>query len=1232
MVLSILLLGLFTAHASSQHELPFAHNFISGDGKRAVTGRTIWSIDTGRDLLSLPVERPWTSVFSPDGSKVAVACSDKAIRVFDAKAGVLLQTFEAQPSYTNSLTFSPDGRRLVSTMFERTVHVWDVASGRSTLTFQGHADSVLCAAFSPDGNEVVTGSNDNTAKVWASRDGKLRLTLRAGEKGQYAKGYVRAVAYSPDGSMIATATVGGALQVWSSRTGRKILQNQTPSLINTVCFSPDGKELCTGSADGVIRFFDAGNLRSLKTIDWGVGGTDTLSFTPKRSMLVAVGGYGARGVWNAVSGVAIVKPSIQSLIESAVFRDRASAYNRLHEIALVAKKEHDLRGEADATYSSASYLPNLGEAASQWEAALALYRESGYAEGQAQTLSMLGASYAAMGDLDRSTSDLKEGLRLAQETKDSGLQAQMLLILGNVYSRRSSFVLALTCYQQGLPPAREAEARAKSLLFGSKEIPPAESQWLDRLYLSINPSTLETSLLNAQGQTYFALGDTPQAIGCFEAAVHISEKDVNGLLDLVTPYEDLGMAYRRLGDLVKAKDYLEKALKIESGYGFVYDHASTLRALGQVAEDKGDHEGALKHLADSLAICRSVGLRGAEGAALAEMGLIEMNSHHPEEALEYLTEAIPIERAVDDRPRLATCFERMASLHESSDPSLAIFELKQAVDLYQSIRKENMDLGNGLRDTYAQSVSTAYRTLADLLTGQGRFLEAEHVMDMLKDEEKFEYTDRDAKTAQRIAELVPLNETERAELKRYEAAADKVVSIGKRLRELDRRAGLGKLKPEEDAERKLLVAQDADARAAFALFVREQIKDFPSQLAENTQSPEEVLQVEQSKINLLKDLEKASGKRVAMIRFIVSDRAVSTFLITSSARTFGAIDFGEVDPNFDLRAFNLLVGRLRGELKSGSLDPRPDAKRLYDLLFKKIEKNLADANADILMVNLDGSLRNIPIGALSPDGVHFLAECFALEAYTPASQASLKDAPSSNWTAWMFGASKGATFGAPLNLAFPDLPGVEEEISAMHELVPGDVRLDAKYTKTSLTDAMSADGVHPMFDIAGHFSAGVTETDSRLLLGDGSLMSLAEIRSQRESAFQGVDILALSACETGVEASPDLSAESLERKSAAAESFAAVCQDLGAKAVLASLWKVADKPTKQLMTAFIGHVVKDHMPKGFALQQAQLDVSGLPHLPYRDLLNGLLLEKHAPLSGSSHPAFWAPFVLYGNWR
>ena len=112
--------------------------------------------------------------------------------------------------------------------------------------------------------------------------------------------------------------------------------------------------------------------------------------------------------------------------------------------------------------------------------------------------------------------------------------------------------------------------------------------------------------------------------------------------------------------------------------------------------------------------------------------------------------------------------------------------------------------------------------------------------------------------------------------------------------------------------------------------------------------------------------------------------------------------------------------------------------------------------------------------------------------------------------------------------------------------------------------------------------------------------------------FDNFDLVNFSACETAVGGGKDEYGQELE-------SLGAKVLQQGAGAVMATLWKVADKSTPRLMQAFYKARGDSALNKAQALRQAQLAfISG-------DI-------RFTQEKTWDHPYYWAPFVLMGNWR
>jgi CHAT domain-containing protein len=331
-------------------------------------------------------------------------------------------------------------------------------------------------------------------------------------------------------------------------------------------------------------------------------------------------------------------------------------------------------------------------------------------------------------------------------------------------------------------------------------------------------------------------------------------------------------------------------------------------------------------------------------------------------------------------------------------------------------------------------------------------------------------------------------------------------------------------------------------------------------------------------------------------------------------------------------------------LQNPRLDPLPLAQELYKIIVGPVAKDLKAAKVQTLMWSLDGVLRYVPVAALH-DGKQYLVEQYRHEVFTLASLARLKDVPSSQWKALGLGVTK--AHGERI----PALPGVMDEMrgiireegraedaSTPSGVLPGTIKLDEAFTQETMLSGLRQRP--PVVHVASHFKFQPgNETNSALLLGDGSFLSLAQIKSL-PNVFGGVELLTLSACNTATGSS--------EANGKEVEGFGELAQRQGAKAVVASLWPVFDTSTKVLMQDFYRlHEAKNGTTKIEALRQAQIELLRGTHSSAAASLsnNRQIVHEEAkpsaankpsfkpdPKAPYAHPYYWAPFILIGNWK
>ncbi|WP_235112848.1 WD40 repeat domain-containing protein [Acaryochloris sp. 'Moss Beach'] len=213
--------------------------------------------------------------YSPDGSTLATASSDKTVKLW-SKEGSLLTTLEGHTDVVNALAYSPDGSTLATASDDKTVKLWS-KEGSLLTTLEGHTNRVNALAYSPDGSTLATASSDKTVKLW-SKEGSLLTTLEGHTD------VVWALAYSPDGSTLATASDDKTVKLWSKEGSLLTTLEGHTDVVWALAYSPDGSTLATASYDKTVKLWSKeGSL--LTTLEGHTDVVWALAYSPDGSTL-----------------------------------------------------------------------------------------------------------------------------------------------------------------------------------------------------------------------------------------------------------------------------------------------------------------------------------------------------------------------------------------------------------------------------------------------------------------------------------------------------------------------------------------------------------------------------------------------------------------------------------------------------------------------------------------------------------------------------------------------------------------------------------------------------------------------------------------------------------------------------------------------------------------------------------------------------------------------------------
>jgi CHAT domain-containing protein/Tfp pilus assembly protein PilF len=859
---------------------------------------------------------------------------------------------------------------------------------------------------------------------------------------------------------------------------------------------------------------------------------------------------------------------------------------------------------------------SLREAKFKFESAEEIFRKAGDKLFQASALVVLGRLENDLGEKTAAIERYKQALPLLRDIDEKTGELAALNNIAAAYTTLGENYLALKYYEQSLLLTRE-----------------------------VGDKGMEGTLLSNLGGTYALLGDQKTALKLYEQSLPLIRADNDKHQQVVT-LSNIGFTNSQLGEHETALKYFEQALAIAR---LIKDQRFEATALSNVAGEQSSLGNKLKAIeldTEALSLRRIVGDREGEATTLNNLATEYLELGEPRKALENLAEALPLRRMSQDvLGEAATLKNIFATWRVLGNERLAVFYGKQSVNTYQRLRTNIRELSIDLQRTYLRSIDDLYRHLAMVLIKSDRLSEAQQTLNWLKDQQFYDFSQKTQKGSARLA--LPLREQVLSDA--YEASLERVGVAGKQLEQMKQRLSDSQAATRETtAELKRIESNYQTAIDEFVAVLKRAESEFSTPLTDQD-AVREIPDLREMQ-TMLRDISQQTGQRAVTVYQLVSANDFLLLLITAEGAK--GISIRIDDTVLQERAMQFWA-----LLQSDKYDPRPLGQELYNVIFRPLEKELPKDTKTILW-SLDGNLRYVPMAALY-DGKRYLVERYNHVNFTRAESERMTRPVTPRWTASGFGTSAAHTVelqGQEIRLA--ELPGVNEELQLLFKqkspagLFEGETLQDASFTKTAMLAVLKQK--RPLVHIASHFAFRPGDEErSFLLLGDGSAFTLAEMK-QQEALFAGVELLTLSACNTG--------AQQMGANGREIDAFAELAQRLGANSVLASLWPVADSSTPWLMRKFYHSRQQQALNKAEALRLAQLALlngraqpspakqkrmppvtvvtKGVDHRSVANTRADIIFvdEKnalpyhHDPSKRFAHPYYWSPFILIGNWQ
>jgi CHAT domain-containing protein/Tfp pilus assembly protein PilF len=975
---------------------------------------------------------------------------------------------------------------------------------------------------------------------------------------------------------------------------------------------------------------------------------------------------GAVSCWRASGAQAEASTALIQMGDiDFVLSEYARARGEYVEALKGLKAVGDRRGEAEALYKLGlvySHLGDTGKATRHAEEALSLSRKIGDKRIEAGALDSLSFAYYMRSDSARALDGFRQALSVAQETGDRLQQAQVLLNLGYTLNDEGELEEALSYYKQALPLWQEANhlrglSRTLTAIggiysaLGESQDALNHHQQALAIARDMGDADSQSAIENGIGYVYETLGDYDKALDSYLQALD-GFRATGNLPGEAQSSQFVGQTYSQLGDAGRAQEFYSQGLALSRKLGDPTLEALALNRIGGVAREAGRREEAMANFERALSLYRLAGNRRAEAITLNNIGDLLRAMGDERAALGRHARALPMARATGDRALEVLTLTSMARIERDlGELDAAHSRLESSLKIIESLRTKIVNLD--LRASYLAAVRQHYELYIDVLMRMSKTRNADGLAAVaLKVSE-----------LARARSLLDMLVEGHADVRSGAdpALLDKEQSLRRSLDQLNERQ-MRLLSARHSGEQLSALDEEIHALTAEYEQVETQIREKSPLYAALTQ-PQPLD---------LKDLQqKVLDDKTLLLEYALGDERSYLWVVSQSTMIGYELPPRARIESAALRLYALLLASqpVRGETEVQRQARVSEAESQYwtqaaelgEMVLGPAAEQLGDKR---LLVVADGALQYIPFGALTlpqnasssevaanggpeasseerppivldheivtlpsasllwvlrrqaarrepaPNTVAVLADPVfekddpRVQAGGPAQQvepaALLPDARP--------GRSLRGIVRGGLEGGITRLMGSREEAEAIMAFAPEGGGLEILGFDASRTRAMSDElGRYQIVHFATH---GIL--DSQHPESSGIVLSLVDEAGRPQNGFLRlrdvynlklpVELVVLSACDTGL------------GKEVKGEGLIGLTRGFmyaGASSVMASLWRVDDDATTELMKHFYQGVLKDGLRPAAALREAQLR---------------MWRQKRW-----RSPYFWAGFVLQGDY-
>ena len=895
------------------------------------------------------------------------------------------------------------------------------------------------------------------------------------------------------------------------------------------------------------------------------------------------------------------------------------AIEKYREAAALWRAAGKLDDATIALRNAGEILQLLGETTAAKHAldeAFALSKKTKNQREEARVRNDLAYLYFLTGDADKAQPQAMTALTIGRTVRDRAIEAEALSNLGETFYHRGDLAQAQAYQEQSLSIWRDlGNQRGQAIALVALgyyylnlgEPAKAIKSYDEALALgrTANDQAIETRALVAIGNIKRKVGDRQAALSAYSFADFLAERiGDNTSRAIVTAGS--GVVSLEMADYQRALGFMQAAIKLFETNGQTWGVAEVKLDLGKIFHGLGRQQQALDTLNEALALFRSLKMRRLESVTLRTIGLIHSSSGDSKTALGSFQQALNLLNPGKDQRHASYTLNYIGKSYEDLDqPERAQGHYEKALALAQQSQDP-------------QSEALTRYNLAHLERRRGNLAQAaNHARVAVEIAERTRTTVSSQEL--RTSYFTTVRDT-------YDLCIDVLMSLHKQ-------------RPTEGFDREAFtVSEKARARSFLELLLKAQANGY----AEAAVLPRP--------LNLEETQERLLDHETTLVEFALGQERSYAWVITRNDRSVfelpgrdeierAARDLYHVFTQHQLVYGESIEARVDRESKAAAA--LPDAiESVSKVLLAPLMRDLKTKR---LLVVADGALQYVPFQVLiNPETGARLIDRYEIVNEPSASSLALvlseiaNRKPATNLVAVLadpvfeitdprIKRNATDTLDQPADMPLirralrdagitaggmqiPRLLASGREANEIVALARGSTNLKAVGFEANRDRVFSLElAGYRIVHIATHGIVNSERPEESAIV-----LSLFDQQGRSQTGVLGlydihrlhlpVDLVVLSACGTAI--GKDVKGEGVN-------SLTRAFMYAGAAGVVASLWKVDDEATAELMKHFYAALLQKGLPPAAALRDAQLEL--------------------AKQQRWQSPYYWAGFVIQGQY-